>query len=124
MLLSGNQGNSPLGERNTTRLVTRPNRDAPLLALINPTQGDVEFKLPAINGISWVPVLNSLAPHDIKNDTCVQEQTVTLGYHAMIVYEGVPTPKLCSVNLPNRPKDVAQAYEETIPNQKRKRLCL
>ncbi len=92
MLLSGDPGNSPPHEQNLTRLVMRSDRDSPLLALINPTGGDIEFLLPEVAGIVWKQVLNSLDSGAVGGEPASAAQSVKVGYHALIMFEGMRTP--------------------------------
>jgi glycogen operon protein len=96
MMLSGDPGNSPSSEENPTRFVHREERDAPLVALINPTLGNLEFTLPFLHGVSWTPVLNSAAPNLLGEafEGCAK---VLVGYRSAIVFEGPRTPVLSSL---------------------------
>lgn len=102
MMLSGDPGNSPSSEENPTRFVRREERDAPLVALINPTLGNVEFTLPSLQGVSWTPVLNSAAPNVLGKafEGCAK---VLVGYRSAIVFEG-----------PHLPTSQSQAQEMTV----------
>jgi len=87
MLLSGDPGNSSPDEQCFTRRVQRKERDIPLLVLVNPTMADVTYTLPEVPGVSWKPVLKS-NPKDTHKDAIGGNDTITLGFHSLIAFEG------------------------------------
>ncbi len=87
MMLSGDPGNSKPHIKNITRVVQHAKHDEPVLALFNPTNHDMEFKLPDVAGVKWKSALNSLDPKNVGH-AYAPGATVKVGYRSLIAFEG------------------------------------
>ncbi len=87
MMLSGDPGNNSLLKFGATRKVDRLDHGVPLLVLVNPTLGDMEFSLPHIEGVKWTPKLNSENPAQLAGLN-MKHDKVKIGWRGLMIFEG------------------------------------